>query len=267
MVRLSAAPAHMSETEIPLTGGSVTSVVRVGDTVRRAMGPWSPAVHALLKHLERSGFAGAPRVLGIDEQGREILTYIHGTSAMRPWPEALRSDPGILALGGLIAGFHSAVASFTPPSSAVWRNGSAALAAGQIIRHGDLGPWNSIWRDDSPVALIDWDFAEPGLALDDLAQAAWHALPLRGPELVAQAGFAQPPDLRRRLAALCAGYGGIAPARVVDALIELQEREFGRIRDRGASGEAPWAMFRSRGDGERIARESEWLRSARSELI
>jgi len=35
-------------------------------------------VHALLRDLERVGFAGAPRFLGIDEIGREILTYIEG---------------------------------------------------------------------------------------------------------------------------------------------------------------------------------------------
>ena len=36
-------------TEIPLGGGNVSGgVVRIGDTVRRPAGPWTPAVHALL---------------------------------------------------------------------------------------------------------------------------------------------------------------------------------------------------------------------------
>ena len=47
--------------------------MRVGDTVRRPTGPWTPAIHALLRHLEHRGFDGAPRLHGIDEQGREIL--------------------------------------------------------------------------------------------------------------------------------------------------------------------------------------------------
>jgi hypothetical protein len=39
-------------TEVPLGGGNMSSgVVRVGDTVRRPAGPWTPAVHALLTHL------------------------------------------------------------------------------------------------------------------------------------------------------------------------------------------------------------------------
>lgn len=48
-----------------LSGGRMTGgIVRRGDQVRRPMGPWSPAVHEYLRHLESAAFAGAPRVLG-----------------------------------------------------------------------------------------------------------------------------------------------------------------------------------------------------------
>ena len=74
----------MTDTEEPLTGGNVSrAVVRVGDTVRRPAGPWTPAVHALLAHLHSAGLTGAPGPLGIDERGREVLTFIPGTPA---WP-------------------------------------------------------------------------------------------------------------------------------------------------------------------------------------
>ena len=53
--------------EEPLPGGSVTAVVRAGDTVRRAQ-PADPAfVQALLEEFERRGWVGAPRFLGVDE--------------------------------------------------------------------------------------------------------------------------------------------------------------------------------------------------------
>jgi hypothetical protein len=72
----------MTGTEIPLGGGNMSSgVVRVGDTVRRPAGPWTPAVHALLTHLHEAGFGGAPRPLGIDDRGREVLTFMPGTVA------------------------------------------------------------------------------------------------------------------------------------------------------------------------------------------
>jgi chloramphenicol 3-O-phosphotransferase len=61
-----------------LPGGNAGGAVLVDGTVRRPTGAWTPAVHDLLRHLEQRGFTGAPRVLGIDEQHREILTYLPG---------------------------------------------------------------------------------------------------------------------------------------------------------------------------------------------
>src|SRR5205814_3427448 len=74
---------EVEEVEEPLSGGNLSaSVVRIGATVRRPTGPWTPAVHALLGHLADVGFDGAPRVLGFDDAGREILEYIEGEV---PW--------------------------------------------------------------------------------------------------------------------------------------------------------------------------------------
>lgn len=59
-------------------GRQSSGVVRVGDTVRRPLHRNSEFVHALLRHFEAVGFDGAPRLLGVDDQGREILTYVEG---------------------------------------------------------------------------------------------------------------------------------------------------------------------------------------------
>ena len=84
----------MSEKEVSLAHGGVTpEVVRVGDTVRRTAGPHTPAVHALLRHLEAKGFRGAPRALGFDDRGREILSYVDGTPGSEVgWLPELRTD-------------------------------------------------------------------------------------------------------------------------------------------------------------------------------
>jgi hypothetical protein len=67
--------------EMPLTGGRVLrGVVRVGSTVRRPMPADPDYVYGLLAHLERCGFEGAPRFLGVDSRGREIVSYIEGTT-------------------------------------------------------------------------------------------------------------------------------------------------------------------------------------------
>ena len=49
---------------------------------RATFGP-SAFVHDMLRHLERPAFDRAPRFLGIDEQGRAMLTYISGTVPRR----------------------------------------------------------------------------------------------------------------------------------------------------------------------------------------
>lgn len=85
--------------------GKGREVWRVGDTVRRSVGPWTPAVHTLLRHLESVGFDGAPRVLGIDDQGREILTFIPGEEGWNnPW-----SDEALIQAAQLIRRYHDAV--------------------------------------------------------------------------------------------------------------------------------------------------------------
>ncbi|GAB2555332.1 hypothetical protein JOD18_004416 [Gracilibacillus alcaliphilus] len=66
--------------EEKLTGGNVSAVYRVGNTVRRTLKPESLRIHRLLKHLEDKQFHYAPKFLGIDEQGREILSFFAGRS-------------------------------------------------------------------------------------------------------------------------------------------------------------------------------------------
>jgi hypothetical protein len=76
------ASRHTGGVEFRLDGGNAGGAVRVGDTVRRAAGPWTPAVHALLAHLAGRGIVGSPRPLGVDDQGREVLTYLAGEAAL-----------------------------------------------------------------------------------------------------------------------------------------------------------------------------------------
>ena len=64
--------------EVSLAGGVTNKVVRVGDTVRRPSNASSPLMRDVLRQLERAGFDAAPRWLGVDEQGRDVLSWIDG---------------------------------------------------------------------------------------------------------------------------------------------------------------------------------------------
>lgn len=260
-------PDRADELEERLEGGSVSDVVRVGETVRRPTGPWTPTVHALLRHLEDVDFPQAPRVLGVDEVGREILTYVPGTVGRRPWPPVLRTLAGMTEIARLLVRYHEAVSDFVPPNERVWRNGTTGQPRpGRIVSHGDLGPWNTIWSDDRIVGLIDWDFAEPRRPVEDLAEIAWYFVPLQGPRIWRQAGFREPPDTRNRLRHLCVTYGRSGPAEVLDALERRQQLERDRTQRLGAAGIHPWKQFLARGDIQRIDQEARWLADHRDQL-
>lgn len=154
-----------------------SGVVRVGDTVRRPARPWTPAVHALLGHRHAAGFHGAPRPVGLDERGREVLTFIPGVVA---WPDNARlldHDDHLRRVARLIREFHDAVEGFQPPPDAGWQNLIPAEGTG-IIAHHDLTPWNLVIGADQ-WAFIDWDTAAPGSRLWDLAYALHGFVPLR----------------------------------------------------------------------------------------
>jgi hypothetical protein len=256
----------VDEIEILLEGGTVNDVVvRVGDTVRRSTGPWTPAVHALLRHLEAVGFKYAPRVVGVDAKGREVLSYFEGVTGNMPWPAALFEDDAVMAVATLVRRYHDAVSSFTPPPGSVWRNTDRALAPGEIVRHGDLGTWNMIWRDGSLVGLIDWDFAEPGLAIIDAAYAAKHVVPLRNDKAASDIGWRAPPDRKQRLRLFSETYGGVTPAQLLDAVEAYHEISMTRMQTRGGAGEQPWARFLA-GYMDDLQRDMAWLAEHKAAL-
>lgn len=141
---------------IPLTGGRLTpGVVRIGDTVRR---PSSPFTATLLRHLSSVGFTAAPRYLGRDNEGRDILTYLDGwvPNRFQRW-----TDDQVAAAARLLRAFHNAT------------RGTRLAGNHEVICHHDPGPNNFVFVDNLPVALIDFDLANPGDALDDVAYLAW----------------------------------------------------------------------------------------------
>lgn len=157
------------DAEEPLLGGNMsTEVVRIGDTVRRPAGRHTPAVHALLAHLHDVGFHQAPRPLGIDEQGREILSYLPGASVHPDRRDLLGSDRALAEIGRMIRDFHDASACFVPPPDAQWQVVIPDVGADLIVHH-DLAPWNLVASETGGWGLIDWDVAAPGTRLWDLA--------------------------------------------------------------------------------------------------
>ena len=108
-----------------LDGGFDGGATVVDETVRRMAGPWSPSVHRLLAHLQDRGFDGAPRPLGVDDLGREIVSYLPGQTvgSRSPWPAWTHNDEALVQVAGWLRPFHDAVLDFDPGNEAVWREG------------------------------------------------------------------------------------------------------------------------------------------------
>jgi hypothetical protein len=231
--------------------------VRIGETVRREAGPWTPTHQALLAHLQHKGFA-APAPLGLDDLGREVVSWLPGRAGTWPWPPALLATGGARAVGALLKAYHAAVADFVAPSTPVWRHGAEPIGAGQIALHGDFGPHNLIWSPDDVVGVIDFELARPGAPMEDAGFAVIRAAQLRPDGMTRPPGFETPPDRRARLDAFAEGYGASRGALIAAALAS-QNGEINRIAQLGGAGLEPWATFRRRGLEETARAELDWI--------
>lgn len=254
----------MSVREIPLIGDISEGVVRAGTTVRRPMRATSPAVHALLRHLEAVGFDRAPRFLGIDERGRAILTYVEGVVPTHPLPAYAVSDEALTAVARLLRRFHDAAASFTPPPGAIWEDGSAPEGPAELVGHCDVTPANVVFRarpgtQPLPYALIDFDLARPTTRLFDVVTTLRHWAPLADP--VDRDPLQRPLDAVARVRLFCDAYG--LPTRERLMLVETARIRFGRsytlMRERARTLGGGWARMWDGGAGGRIRRAAAWL--------
>jgi len=159
-------------------------------------------------------FEGSPRVLGIAGD-REVLTFMDGEVAADPrWqpghghrlPPYARTELALRGAGQLIRKLHQAAAGFRPTITS-YRFDPRPPRPGEIVSHGDLGPWNTVYRHGIPVAFIDWDAARPVDPLADLASAARTFVPLASLGQLCEAGFDPLPDLPARRRMFLDAYG------------------------------------------------------------
>lgn len=210
----------MSDIEIPLEGGNVNAeVVRIGDTVRRATSPSSPTVHKLLLHLEAKGFDASPRFLGIDEKGREILSFIEGNTDFPA--EIWTKDAALIATAKMQRRFHQATEDFVT-DNAIWAKEYHDPAQFEVICHNDFAPYNFIYANGVPKAAIDFDLVGPGPRLRDVAYTAYWMVPLSfnavdmSPFTIADRDAGS-----RRLKLFCDTYGIPADAALLDMVQEV----------------------------------------------
>lgn len=255
------------ETE-ELEGGNLSRVIRIGDTARRPAGPWTPAVHALLDHLAEAGFEGAPRALGIDAEGREILSYVPGETAgaAMPWPSWCWTTETLDEVGQLLRRFHDAVEGFRLPAGMRFRLESRALRPDERVCHNDVAPYNLVRRPDGRLALIDWDVAGPGHLVDDLAFAARAFAPLHPDAECLRLGFRELGSRATRLRRLLDAYGLAERAGFVDRIDARMRASIDRITAAAARGETAFARLIENGGLVPVHASRRWIAENREAL-
>lgn len=164
-----------------LKGGNVNHIIRKENMVHRPTGYWSPSVHELLKHLEKQGFEGAPRFLGIDDSDREILSFIPGEVPGNEYPELepyMWSDETLVGLACLLGRFHDATEGSTLLAKGQWQLSYVEDREHEVICHNDAALYNVVFQNENAVALIDFDMAGPGPRMWDIAYTLYTSVPL-----------------------------------------------------------------------------------------
>lgn len=202
-----------------LNGGRVTkNIIRIGETVRRPLTKNTNFVNQLLQHLEKVGFDGAPKFLGIDEKNRQILSYITGFVP----PDLDRwSDEQLVTAAKLIRNYHDATTSFELKGEQ------------EVICHNDLSPCNAVMIKELPVALIDFDAASPGSRISDLAYATWMWCDLGNDEV-------SPKEQARRIKLLLDAYDLKKRQGFIEEVIKVQAQQIQQFKLNVEQGLPHW---------------------------
>ncbi len=251
--------SRAENSEAPLVGGLTNAgrTSRVGDTVRRPLRSTSAATKALLDHLERVGFDGAPRYLGVDERGREVLSYIPGRAAIPPYEDWALSDAALASVAQLLRRYHQSVASFDP-SGHQWPRAVPDRFRHGVVSHNDPNLDNVVFDGDQAVALIDFDLAGPGSVEWDLACCARLWAPLRD-------GRDCPPGLSgrslERLVLFADTYGASPEQRagLVEAVVHTHDWCYGIVRGAVSHGHRVFRRYWRLEGQQRAKRTRRWL--------
>ncbi len=187
----------------PLTGGTTAAVWRL-DTAEE---PWllrtlpdrerGEQEQAIVRHLYSRGFVSTPEILAVAEQDGVWYQLQRWCSGSMPDPAC----PGVAeVMARTVAEFQTALADCPVIEGGAdrfdlaeaWANHSANWSALETLLtleqadqevtractlsdrerrviHGDLGPWNMLWRQDESLLIIDFGEARMGDPYFDLA--------------------------------------------------------------------------------------------------
>jgi hypothetical protein len=162
-----------------LSGGNLTSVYRQNETVLREQKSWSSTIHRILLHLEKVGYTNSPRFIGIDESGKEILSFVQGECKV-DYPITNDSNEQLLIIkkvAEMMRKYHDATLSFEITEKDNWMFTYKGPLEKEVICHNDIAPYNVTFVHNIPYGLIDFDTCCPAPRIWDIVYALYRFVP------------------------------------------------------------------------------------------
>lgn len=209
--------------------------------VHRPLRPWTPTIQRLLSSLHADGHPFVPEPLGYDDRW-ERLRFVPGRSGGHGW-RAIRDDEGLREFGRLLRSLHDALGTYPVSPDDRWALPALHEEGGLV--HNDFGPWNVVWDDDRPVAVLDWDFVAPGNPIDDVTYALRYVAPFETDEHARTwMHHERPPQRRRRIEVFLDGCGVQLDPHLVPPLVaercRLTTRHVRHLAERGVQPQLEW---------------------------
>jgi hypothetical protein len=213
----------------------------------------------------RERFGRVPDPLGIDAQGREVLSRLPGAPATYPLPEFVLSERTLGTAARTLRAYHDATVGFVAPPGAVWH--WPAHEPAEVVCHNDYAPYNLLFEGELLTGIVDFDLVTPGPRAWDAGYAAYRFAPLTDPANP-DVPFAGVQEQGRRLRAFCSAYGhaAVTPVRVVDAAIAKLREMIAFIVAAAAAGDPAQRAVLARGDVEIYQRDAAHLERHRARL-
>lgn len=226
-----------------LKGGQNTTVIKIGNSVHRTMSSNSQFVHEILQFLEKKNYKYSPRYLGIDPEGREVLSFFEGeTGHSITW-----TKESLIQVITMMRELHDTT--FNTDLS----------GKNKVICHRDIAPWNIIFLNNQPVGFIDFDGAEPGSRTDDLAYFIWTAL-----EVGARSNDQ---NIFDKIIILCKSYGEIDPEKFITSLVQEQRKVLKHRKYLAAHSDKQELQIFSRERVNSIEADIQWVENNRKILL
>ena len=228
--------------------------------VTRPASSWTPTVHAFLRYLRGQGLCCVPEPIAV-EGDVERLVAIEGDSGAASWVHQ-HSEAGLRSAARLLRTIHDASVGWQPPADAVFCAADVPSDNAQTVWcHGDVGPWNMVWRAGEAVGLVDWDFLHRGPRLDDVAYALQWFAPARNDEMtLTWHHFPAVPERATRVRVFLDTYGGLPTFDVAEAIAARMEATMALELALAQAGVEPQRTWVAGGSQKRQAEEVRWVR-------